>query len=123
MVMIPRSEAPDWTRAKCRAHPASPDLDTFFGERDGRIATELLDRAAAICNGDDDRVICPLRHQCLTFALSNRESSGMWGGMHEDDRKYARNHLAPEDWIWRPPFDPDLKARGAQARAHRWRAA
>lgn len=30
---------------------------------------------------------CPVRTECLTFALEHREEWGVWGGLDEDERK------------------------------------
>lgn len=74
---------------------ADPDLDTswklaaacrdvdpglFFPGR-GKSATE----AKAICNG------CPVRAECLSYALDNDEDFGVWGGLSLSERvKYKR---------------------------------
>ena len=51
--------------AACRNHPR-PEL--WFPERG-----ELADEAKAICHG------CPVRRDCLDFALRNRIKYGVWG--------------------------------------------
>ena len=55
---------------------ADADPDLFFGEH-GRPATE----AKAICAG------CPVRAECLDFALEGRERFGIWGGLTEKQRR------------------------------------
>ena len=60
------------------------DSELFFApnfcerkeEKDGR---EL--RAKAIC------ARCPVREECLEYALRNREPHGIWGGLNEVERK------------------------------------
>jgi WhiB family transcriptional regulator, redox-sensing transcriptional regulator len=67
-------------RAACRGE----DSNLFFApnyferkeEKDGREA-----RAKAIC------VRCPVRLECLDYALRTRESHGIWGGLNEAERK------------------------------------
>lgn len=67
-------------RGLCRA----VDSEVFFPpmhfehkpEREAREA-----KAKAICNG------CPVRIECLTWALEVREPHGVWGGASEGDRK------------------------------------
>ena len=67
-------------RGLCRAN----DSEIFFPpahfehkpEREAREA-----KAKAICAG------CPVRVDCLTWALAVREPYGVWGGASEGDRK------------------------------------
>ena len=67
-------------RGLCRA----TDSDIFFPpahfehkpEREIREA-----KAKAVCAG------CPVRLECLTWALSVREPHGVWGGASEGERK------------------------------------
>lgn len=62
----------------------------------------------SVCNGEDGYPVCPLRQQCLEFALYNNEKFGVWGGMTEADRKTMRKIwrwnsrlLGPrEEWVW-----------------------
>ena len=71
----------DWQqRGLCRAQ----DSEIFFPpahfehkpEREAREA-----KAKAICSE------CPVRIECLTWALDVREPHGVWGGASEGDRK------------------------------------
>ena len=39
------------------------------------------DKAKAICS------VCPVRSQCLDFAVQIREPYGIWGGLTESDRR------------------------------------
>ena len=58
--------------AKClQAEP-----DTFFPEKGGSTR-----EAKRICTG------CPVRDECLDFALANDERFGIWGGMSERERR------------------------------------
>lgn len=63
----------DWVdEAAC-----SPDNgDSFFAEARTDVATALLTCAA-----------CPVKNECLTFALSNDERYGIWGGTTPDQRR------------------------------------
>jgi WhiB family transcriptional regulator, redox-sensing transcriptional regulator len=63
----------DWVdEAAC-----SPDNgDSFFAEARADVATALLTCAA-----------CPVKNECLTFALSNDERYGIWGGTTPDQRR------------------------------------
>jgi len=87
-------ELPKWMgRASCAADDVNPDW--WFPERGGP-AESGADGALAkrICQE------CPVRQQCLEFALAGREF-GIWGGLTEQERKPPRkrrgrpaNHLA-----------------------------
>ncbi len=55
---------------------ADADPVVFFADH-GRPATE----AKAICAG------CPVRAECLDFALEGSERFGIWGGMTEKERR------------------------------------
>lgn len=101
MVMRLRKNAPDWTanfnpekQAKCISFPPSRGNDPWYDEQD---------EAIQICNGDNDGVVCPMRHECLMFALTNNEAHGVWGGMYLEDRTRLRRFIKKKDWKWHPP--------------------
>jgi WhiB family redox-sensing transcriptional regulator len=58
----------------------SIDPDVFFPDRPSDLATA----AKAICRG------CPVRKQCLEFALAARLDHGVWGGLNEVERRSLR---------------------------------
>jgi hypothetical protein len=75
-----------------------------------------MDEAIQVCNGDADGIVCPLRQQCLEFALVNNLAHGIFGGMYEHDRRRLRRdarevkkpwHQAIEDgdWTWQEPTE------------------
>jgi hypothetical protein len=88
-----------WKNAKCLGFPSTQDSDPFFDEEDN---TEAMN----FCNGRSDGIICPIRHECLIFALVNNERYGVWGGMSETGRKAVRRKYPPrnrkvrEEWQW-----------------------
>ena len=59
-------------QAACRG----TDLDVFYPER-GQTAGPARQVCAA----------CPVRQPCLEYALSNRITSGIWGGLTERERR------------------------------------
>jgi WhiB family redox-sensing transcriptional regulator len=61
--------------AACRG--MNPDL--FFPERGGSTA-----EAKAVCAG------CPVRVECLDYAITNFEKLGLWGGTSERQRRAMR---------------------------------
>ena len=68
--------------AACR----DADTDLFFGPA-AEFVTARQQREAeakAICAG------CPVRLECLAYALDSGEAYGVWGGATEDERRAMR---------------------------------
>lgn len=63
---------------------AGSDLDIFFpiGEDE-----EVVAPAKAIC------AICPVREECLNYALTTNQPEGIWGGMTATERRRLRRRL------------------------------
>jgi WhiB family redox-sensing transcriptional regulator len=57
--------------AACR----SEDLEMFFAVGDGRE-----EQAKQVCRR------CPVRWECLTYALETRQRHGVWGGLTPEER-------------------------------------
>ena len=75
-VIRQRVQAGAWlTRAACRGM----DPELFFPERG-----EPTEPAKAVCAG------CPVRGECLDYALTNVERFGIWGGLSERERRAIR---------------------------------
>jgi WhiB family transcriptional regulator, redox-sensing transcriptional regulator len=71
---------PDWfQRAAC----IGCDPDLFFPERG-----EHTRPAKEVCRG------CPVREECLEFALATVEKFGIWGGTSERERRRIRRDRA-----------------------------
>ncbi|HEX6472817.1 MAG TPA: WhiB family transcriptional regulator [Streptosporangiaceae bacterium] len=70
-------------RAAC--HDAPPDL--FFPVSDAGAAQEQIDEAKQICAG------CQVRADCLHHALHGAETSGIWGGTTERERRDLRRRM------------------------------
>lgn len=69
-------EPPEWRRhGACRG--ADPDI--FFPDRG-----ESTREAKEICAG------CPVRGECIDFALDGGEKFGIWGGKSERERRRMR---------------------------------
>ena len=47
-------------------------------------AVEEIEAAKAVCRS------CPVREQCLEFALATNQEAGVWGGTSEDERRKLR---------------------------------
>jgi WhiB family transcriptional regulator, redox-sensing transcriptional regulator len=81
-VALPR---PNWgwqDRGACRGE----DLGLFFGP-DGERQPErdIRERKAKAVCAD-----CPVRAECLNYALSRPEKYGTWGGLNEEERSSER---------------------------------
>ena len=72
-----------WRKAKCRGIIPSQGYDPFFDEDDPGPAVDF-------CNGTDDGILCPVRDECLIFALANDCRDGVWGGTEPITRKAIR---------------------------------
>ena len=76
----------DWKlRAACLTH--SPAL--FFAKRweSKRETVKREKRAKRVC------ATCPVREQCLTYALTRNEKYGIWGGLTEKERTQMRRKM------------------------------
>jgi len=58
---------------------AETDPEAFFPEKGGSTR-----EAKRVCAG------CPVRLQCLEYALGNDERFGIWGGLSERERRRLR---------------------------------
>jgi WhiB family transcriptional regulator, redox-sensing transcriptional regulator len=75
-------------------------LNLFYPERG-----ESAGPARQVC------AACPVRQQCLEYALTNRITSGIWGGLTERERRPLQS-----DWIqaeWRDRDQAILAANAA----------
>lgn len=58
---------------------AQTDPDAFFPEKGGSARP-----AKAVC------AVCPVRAECLEYALEHDERHGVWGGLSERDRRHLQ---------------------------------
>ncbi len=73
---IATATRPAWHKhGACRG--SDPNL--FFPERG-----ESVKEAKAVC------ARCPVRPECLEYALANQEKFGIWGGLSERERRQLR---------------------------------
>ena len=68
---------PDW-RSQSACLTADPEL--FFPLSSVGPSLDQLAAAKKVCGR------CPVRQQCLDFALATRQPHGVWGGMSEKER-------------------------------------
>ena len=71
----------DWVR---RARCIGVDPDLFFPTGTTGPAVAQAESAKAVC------AMCPVRVQCLEWALATGQDSGVWGGLSEDERRALR---------------------------------
>jgi WhiB family redox-sensing transcriptional regulator len=69
------------TLAACR----SADSDLFFPISSSGPSLAQVAQAKAICAG------CPVRRECLAFALRTHQVHGVWGGLSEQERHPLRS--------------------------------
>jgi WhiB family redox-sensing transcriptional regulator len=69
-----------------RDHAACRDTDAerFFPLGTTGAALEQINQAKHLCGG------CPVRAQCLNWALETGQDAGIWGGTTEDERRALR---------------------------------
>jgi WhiB family redox-sensing transcriptional regulator len=71
----------DWLeQARC----ASVDPDLFFPLGSTGPFVEQITAAKAICR------LCPVKRECLQWALETDQQAGIWGGLTEDERRTRR---------------------------------
>ena len=84
----------DWSagwqqRAACRGEDSVYFFaPSYFERRAEKNAREAV--AKAICVG------CPVRVECLEYALAIRENHGIWGGLNEMERRAVLRQRARE---------------------------
>lgn len=68
----------DWRHhAACRdEHP-----ELFFPVGTSGPALQIITEAKTVCRR------CPVRTDCLSWALDSGQDHGVWGGMSEDERR------------------------------------
>lgn len=80
---------PKWQKdGACNEPDVDPNM--FFPER-GSSTKEAKD----IC------FLCPVRSECLDYALMNGEKFGIWGGTSERERRKIRKKKTLENPEWR----------------------
>ncbi|ROS78570.1 transcription factor WhiB [Cellulomonas sp. PhB143] len=65
-----------------RALCAQTDPEAFFPEKGGSTR-----EAKKVCVG------CPVRQECLEYALENDERFGIWGGLSERERRRLKRQV------------------------------
>lgn len=77
-------ELPSWENAACR----SVDPELFFVEIGNSVKAA---QAKSVCRG------CPVKAQCLEYAVNWRIPFGIWGGANPKERMQLRRLMSMED--------------------------
>lgn len=72
----------DWRQQAACQGVRDPDL--FFPIGNTGPALDQIEAAKQICYP------CVVREQCLDWALTTRQDSGVWGGLSEEERRAVR---------------------------------
>ena len=77
----------DWDDSGWRHAAACRDTDPnlFFPAGTTGVAVEEIEAAKSLCQ------TCPVREQCLEFAMVANQEAGIWGGMSEEERRKMRS--------------------------------
>lgn len=74
-----------WRRsAICR----DTDPELFFPIGTTGQALLQIERAKLVCDE------CPVKVECLEYAISTNQDTGVWGGTSEDERRQIRREIA-----------------------------
>ena len=75
----------DWRHyAVCR----DEDPELFFPVGTAGPAVRQTEEAKSVCRR------CPVVAQCLQWAVTSDQETGVWGGMSEDERRAAKRRAA-----------------------------
>ena len=81
--LTPREGAPDW-RHGAACHDVDPELFFPVGVRVDAIRQTKA--AQAVC------MACPVRRECLTWAMESGQEYGVWGSLSETQRRSLKRH-------------------------------
>jgi WhiB family redox-sensing transcriptional regulator len=83
---VDADDEPDLSwRSAALCRDTSPEL--FFPVGTTGLALELVESAKAVCRR------CPAQAQCLEFALTTHQDSGVWGAASEEQRRDLRRRF------------------------------
>lgn len=67
--------------------------DAACRDADPALFFTHVEDGKAICNGTLDTEPCPVREQCLEYAMAANEHFGVWGGLDEEERRSLKREL------------------------------
>lgn len=65
------------------------DPELFFPAGTTGAALDQIERAKTVCRR------CPVKQQCLQWALDHHQDHGVWGGLSEEERRNIRRLHRP----------------------------
>lgn len=68
------------------ARCAGSDTEQFFPPRDKTKYKSIAAEAKTLCFGANGKTPCPVRLECLWYAVDSDEVHGIWGGMSHRER-------------------------------------
>jgi WhiB family redox-sensing transcriptional regulator len=75
----------NWTDDAACTTASNPDI--FFPPRNKELYKPIADEAKGYCFGIDGKTPpCPVRKECLWYALESDEQHGIWGGLSHRER-------------------------------------
>jgi WhiB family redox-sensing transcriptional regulator len=91
------------------ARCAGADTEIFYPPRDKALYNRVAAKAKVFCNGPKGTSPCPVRANCLWFAVTTDEQHGVWGGMSHRERnalvrkwqKQYRSKMTLKDYIFK----------------------
>jgi WhiB family redox-sensing transcriptional regulator len=94
VISVPAGAATEASSAgwESRAACLSCDPDLFFPIAPSGPALQQIAQAKAVC------ARCPVRRECLQYALATRQVHGVWGGTSEEERQQLRRTLTIDGW-------------------------
>lgn len=78
------------------------NAELFFPAGSTGAAVDQIEAARAVCGR------CPVKAECLQFALETNQEAGIWGGTDEDERRKLRRS-------WRASHPRRAPARAVRA--------
>lgn len=79
-----------WAQEAAGETPCQSAPDLYFPDLDQDISPLATLRLAKTMCGE-----CPIRVQCLNYAVANEEGHGVWGGTTPKERSKIRRALRP----------------------------
>ena len=80
------------------------ETELWFPPRDKLKHQSIAQRSKAVCYGKDGLPECPVRKECLLYAVEMDEQHGVWGGKsHRErnalERKAANAGISFKEWV------------------------
>ena len=104
----------DTSKSACKEHHVQVFFPIIENPQMSTKMRTLIQQAKQICGG------CAVKNECLEYALHN-ESHGIWGGMSETERQYARMERGIQYQPWHTGYGHEIESQNAIRARRRWR--